>query len=90
MAEIIDLEEYRSRIAEQEICELKEELASMVQDLAPIFPEPYFPSLDDEDYLLTTPLAGSFGMQGACPCCGYGSTSWWDSEHTKGDDKDES
>ena len=88
MAEIIDLEEYRSRIAEQEIDELKEKLASMVQDLTPIFPEPYFPSLDDEDYLLTTPLAGSFGMQGACPCCGYGSMSW-DTEYTKGDDKDE-
>ena len=88
MAEIIDLEEYRSRIAEQEINELKEKLASMVQDLTPIFPEPYFPSLDDEDYLLTTPLAGSFGMQGVCPCCGYSSMSW-DAEYTKGDDKDE-
>ena len=89
MAEIIDFEEYRSRIAEKEICELKEELAVLIQDLAPVFPAPYFPSLDDEDYFLTTPLAGSFGMQGVCPCCGYGSTSW-DVEHTGGDDKDES
>lgn len=86
MGEIIDLEEYREQLAVREIDELQKELDAVLQGLTPIFPEPYFPSLDDDEYLLSTPMAGSFGMMGACPCCGYGSTTWG----SENEDKNES
>jgi len=76
MGEIINLEEYREQLAQKELAELQRQLDAITCQLTPIFPEPYFPSLDDKDYLLSTPLAGSLGMMGACPCCGYGTASW--------------
>ena len=74
MDNVIDLEAYRSKKMDEEIADLKQELKELVADMQPILPDPtaYFPTIYDERYLLTTPIAGSyFGGMNFCPCCGY-------------------
>jgi len=72
MGEIIDLEDYRSRVELEELDRLREELDAKMEKLTPIYPEPYF----GEDYLSSTPIAGSLDLLGGCPSCGYNVTTW--------------
>ena len=74
MDNVIDLEAYRSQKMEGEIEDLKQELKDLVAEMQPILPDPsaYFPTVYDERYLLTMPIAGSyFSGMNFCPCCGY-------------------
>ena len=66
MGELIDLEDYRRQRAEQEVVELKQEFDELIEklDLPPVYPEPYFPTIEEMDYFMSPP-AGSFG----CPFC---------------------
>jgi hypothetical protein len=72
MGEIIDLEDYRSRLELEELDRLREELDTKMEKLTPIYPEPYF----GEDYFSSVPRAGSLGLLDGCPSCGYNVTTW--------------
>ena len=87
MGKIIDLEDYRAQRELEELNRLKEELDTRMEGLAPIYPEPYFASLDDEDYLFSTSTGGSLDILGGCPSCGYNTTIW---TATYKDNEDES
>jgi hypothetical protein len=72
MGEIIDLEEYRQKTAQEEVDRLRTELDEVLSDFKEISPQPYYPATTYPDTLsdfssLYSPLGGSLG--GFCPMC---------------------